>query len=146
MMVHYYRGVVNCLHIIAVSSSETTIAQIPRSVELRQRVVLVMNDRLLNREKVMIWAAMWRANNRRNGLTEFLIRRNCLPKLFKTRREARVWIEKNYGYLKEREDLRAEPLGWLLPRPVKVRVERIRNASRKSSGNQDAEGPEAVQV
>ena len=40
----------------------------------------------------------------------------------KTRREAREWIKKHYGYISERPDLQIEPHGWKMPVPVKVRV------------------------
>lgn len=40
--------------------------------------------------------------------------------LFRTRSEAREWIEKEYGYLRTRPDLQAEPHGWKMPIPVRV--------------------------
>jgi len=45
-----------------------------------------------------------------------------LPALFRTRRECRDYIKEKYGYIKNREDLREEPHGWRLPRPVKVEI------------------------
>ena len=46
----------------------------------------------------------------------------CLPLLFQTRRECRAYIEKEYGYIKRRPDLRAEPHNWRMPVATSVRV------------------------
>lgn len=69
-----------------------------------------------------LWGALWHSKNNIDGLTQYLLSENCLPVLFKTRREARIWIEGRYGYIKSRSDLRKEPHGWRLPRAVKVSV------------------------
>ncbi len=69
-----------------------------------------------------VWGALWKEKKKKEGAREFLLRRNRVPVLFKTRHEARCWIETNYGYIKTRKDLRAEPHGWRLPVPVKVSV------------------------
>lgn len=69
------------------------------------------------------WAAQWRADNRLDGsIRHLMYGRDLLPKLFKTRREARDWIEQEFGWLRERPDLKAEPFGWKMPVPVKVQV------------------------
>lgn len=47
---------------------------------------------------------------------------DCMPLMFRFRKEARQWAEKNYGYIKERKDLRVEPHGWKFPKPIKVKV------------------------
>lgn len=47
---------------------------------------------------------------------------NFKPCLFMTRREAREYIKCRYGYIKHRKDLRIEPHGWRLPKPVRVEV------------------------
>lgn len=46
--------------------------------------------------------------------------------VYRTRREARAWIEEHFGYLRHRPDLRAEPFGWRMPRAVRVTVTRDR--------------------
>lgn len=43
-------------------------------------------------------------------------------RLFRTRRECRAYIEMRYGYIRNREDLRAEPHGWRYPQAVLVTV------------------------
>jgi hypothetical protein len=43
-------------------------------------------------------------------------------RLFRTRREAREYIERRYGYIRHRPDLRAQPHGWHMPTAVPVRV------------------------
>lgn len=41
---------------------------------------------------------------------------------FRTRRECRVWIEREYGYIRKRPDLRRPPHEWRVPRAVRVTV------------------------
>ena len=70
-----------------------------------------------------LWAAQWHSKNRLDGETRHIINGDfCLPVLFRTRRECREFIQKHYGYIKEREDLRREPHGWRLPKAIKVQV------------------------
>ncbi len=47
---------------------------------------------------------------------------NCEPLLFHKRKDARAYIEKEYGYIKTREDLRRPPYNWRLPKAVRVNV------------------------
>lgn len=68
------------------------------------------------------WGAEWYSNNHLDGETRHLIFHLGIPALFKTRREARAYIHKHYGYIKNRPDLRREPHGWRLPRPIRVEV------------------------
>ena len=42
--------------------------------------------------------------------------------LFNTRKEARKFIKENYSFIRTRKDLRKEPHGWRMPKPVKVNV------------------------
>ena len=70
-----------------------------------------------------LWAGEWYSKNHLDGITKHLLYENCLPVLFRTRREIREYIEKKYGYIKDRKDLRDEPHGWRLPRAVKVKLE-----------------------
>jgi hypothetical protein len=72
-----------------------------------------------------IWAAQWRSKNQLDGITKHIINDNRLPALFKTREECRKFIEARYGYIAEREDLQEEPHGWMMPKPVKVKIEYI---------------------
>ena len=67
------------------------------------------------------WGVMWRSDSR-SGRSRHLMYKNRIPVMFVTRREAREWIKKNYGYISERPDLQIEPHGWKMPVPVKVRV------------------------
>ena len=70
----------------------------------------------------VIWGIRWHSKNRSDGVSEHLMYKGCLPLLFTTRREARAYIQKWYGYIKERDDLRREPHGWRLPTAVKVSI------------------------
>lgn len=73
-------------------------------------------------EPLVRWSALWHSENRLDGVTEHLLYENLLPALFVTRRECRTWINARWGYIKTRPDLRAEPHGWRLPKPVRVTI------------------------
>ena len=68
------------------------------------------------------WGALWRERDSQGRVAEYLLRENTLPVLFRTRREAREWIDTHYGYITRRPDLRAEPFRWRMPCPVRVTV------------------------
>ena len=70
----------------------------------------------------MLWGLLWRSKNKLNGITEHLIYRNCVPLIFRTRKQAREWADTHYGYIRNRPDLRREPHGWRLPKPVKIEI------------------------
>ena len=72
------------------------------------------------------YALLWRSRTKRDGLSEHIIHKDCVPMLFSTRSQARTCREKYYGYLRSSPDLRREPHGWLMPKVVKVRVEVVR--------------------
>ena len=65
---------------------------------------------------------MWRSYSKRDGKEERIEWENCNPVLFKTRKEALAHINLEYGYIRSRKDLKAEPYGWKMPRAVKVEV------------------------
>jgi len=77
---------------------------------------------------LVAWAVEWHSRNRLDGDRRYLMwQPEPGPgafRLFRTRRECRSYIESRYGYICGREDLRAEPHGWRMPRAVRVRVER----------------------
>lgn len=65
---------------------------------------------------------MWRSHNRLDGKRRHYMNSNCMPLFFMTRRECRAYIQDAYGYIKKRDDLRAEPYGWRLPKAVRVEI------------------------
>lgn len=67
------------------------------------------------------WAVEWHSRNRVDGDSRHLVWGDR-PTLFRTRRECRAWIEEHYGYIRDRDDLRAEPHGWRMPRAVLVDI------------------------
>ena len=69
-----------------------------------------------------LWALEWNSRSNLDGEQSHFMYENLLPKVFKTRREARAWAKEKYGYIKTRPDLRAQPYGWRMPRPVRVRL------------------------
>ena len=48
--------------------------------------------------------------------------KECLPLLFLTRKECRAYIDSNYGYIRDRYDLKQPPHNWRMPKAVKVEV------------------------
>ena len=76
-----------------------------------------------------LWMPLWKSSNRLDGKSRNLIKFHYKYPgrvlAFSTRRECREFIEKHWGYIKFRKDLRAEPHGWRLPEAVKVDIFRI---------------------
>ena len=72
--------------------------------------------------KVTRWGAMWRSCNRLNGESRHIMFRDQQPAMFRTRKEAREWIDAEYGYIGERKDLQSEPHGWRKPIPVRLEI------------------------
>lgn len=52
---------------------------------------------------------------------EHLVFDEGYPAMFRTRREARAFSEKRYGYIKKRPDLRTYPHFWRMPKPVRIK-------------------------
>ena len=63
------------------------------------------------------WAVKWICLD-----DSWIMWRKRLPLLFTTRKEARAWIEENYGFIRTRKDLRDAPHYWRMPRAVLVTV------------------------
>ena len=77
----------------------------------------------IHRGKRFVWAVLIRRKNRLDGKHEHIENdQNCVPRLFRTKREAAQWIEIKHGYLRNRLDLRREPHGWKMPIPISVTV------------------------
>jgi hypothetical protein len=75
---------------------------------------------------IIRWGAEGQNRNRANVAQRYLLcGADLLPALFRTRREARAWIEREYGYIRRRPDLRAEPHGWRMPVAVRVEIRRV---------------------
>ncbi len=68
------------------------------------------------------WSVLWRSENISDGKTERLHGTGGELPLFKTRQQARDFINEHYGYMRGRSDLKAEPHGWKMPIPVRVRT------------------------
>jgi len=76
------------------------------------------------------WGVIWRSEDRLDGKREHLLFENRLPRLFFTRREAREYAEKRYGYIRKRKDLRDEPHGWKMPVAARVAVDKAKEPSQ----------------
>lgn len=68
-----------------------------------------------------MWAVEWHNRNLLDADQRHLIWEHP-PRLFRSRRECRAFIEEKYGYIREWPDLRSEPHGWRMPRAVQVIV------------------------
>lgn len=68
----------------------------------------------------MVWGIQWESKNMLDGFTSHLMFRDGLPILFKTKRETLERIQSEFGYIRGRKDLRSEPHGWRMPKPVRV--------------------------
>jgi hypothetical protein len=63
---------------------------------------------------------MWVSNGKEPR--RHLVNMDTLPKMFATRKDARRFASEQFGYIRERKDLRGAPHFWRMPRPVKVEV------------------------
>jgi hypothetical protein len=70
-----------------------------------------------------LWGVLWRSKNKLDGKQEVIMYNNGsgIPYLFTTRHEARLFIEQ-FSYIRDRPDLRREPHGWRMPKPVRVKI------------------------
>lgn len=80
------------------------------------------------------WGILWRSDNWLDGYSSHLVadrwvdrilvltRATCMPILFDTRKQARDFIFKEYGWIDHRPDLRNQPHGWKKPVPVKLMI------------------------
>jgi hypothetical protein len=74
------------------------------------------------------WAILWRSDNLLDGESEYFLGMTdhpCRKALFNTRAEARTFITKHFGYLRDRRDLRDEPHGWKMPVPMRVKIHMV---------------------
>lgn len=72
------------------------------------------------KQKLKKWGLEWFSENEKDGVTRHLLFKSYFPVMFLTRKETREFANKEYGYIKTRKDLRQEPHGWRIPRPVKI--------------------------
>jgi len=70
------------------------------------------------------WAIQWISNSRLDGTTRYFMGEPTrgMTMLFRTRKQARTYRDKHWGYIRYRTDLQDEPHGWKLPRVVRVNV------------------------
>lgn len=68
------------------------------------------------------WAALWRSKNKLDGTTTYIIYSRLLPALFISKKQAQRFIESEYGYIRNRPDLKKEPHGWRMPKAVRVTI------------------------
>ena len=68
------------------------------------------------------WGAKWYSKNRLDGVVERILFHEYKPAMFPTKKEAMEFIKEKYGYIATRKDLRVEPHGWRMPKPVKLKI------------------------
>ena len=59
------------------------------------------------------WGVKWNGN---------IMWDDGMPLLFETCREARIYIDGRYGYIRDRKDLRGPPCNWHMAKAVRVEV------------------------
>jgi hypothetical protein len=69
------------------------------------------------------WAILWQSSTNLMGIDAISCgtsQTNIM--IFHTRHEARkeIWIR--FGYIKDRPDLKSEPHGWKMPKPVRIKL------------------------
>jgi hypothetical protein len=66
------------------------------------------------------WMPLWRYGPQQNETGQ--IQGPFQQTAFLTRRECRAYIQKTWGYIKTRPDLRGAPHHWRLPVPILVEI------------------------
>lgn len=89
---------------------------------------------------IQLWAPKWSQTSKLDGHRENLIWHDLMPAIFRSRRECREFIEREFGYIRHRDDLRREPHCWRMPRAVKVEVTEVGKPRRggRVGGSRDA--------
>ena len=86
----------------------------------------------MKKTSVTRWAVLWHSKNKLDGIREHIIFEERLPRLFNTWQQARNYAVKKFGYIRFRKDLRSEPHGWRMPRPIKCTITYQVNEGSKS--------------
>lgn len=70
------------------------------------------------------WGIIWRERRGCGPVVESLLVGDPerWPLIFRTRREARAFIQHRYGYIARRPDLRGPGWGWRMPQARRVRI------------------------
>ena len=70
------------------------------------------------------WAVLFRQVNKVDGAKCHLVHQpiSCVPFLYRTRKQAKLFIEQEFGYIRRRKDLQDEPHGWRMPIPIRVNI------------------------
>ena len=80
-----------------------------------------MSGRL--RRSRLAWGIKWVSDPPLDGHKEYIIGGAFGEQAaFATRREARAYRDKRYGYIREREDLKRPPHCWKLPQVVRIKM------------------------
>lgn len=68
------------------------------------------------------WGIVWQSKNPVDGVVRHFVRGEdrSLPRIFRTRQQARDYAKRMFSDLAKRDDLRRH--GWKMPRVVRVRV------------------------
>ena len=71
-------------------------------------------------ESAVRWAVRWR--NVGFSPSEHILYEDRMPVMFRTRAEARAYIDQKFGYIRTRKDLRTWPHCWRIPQPIRAKV------------------------
>ncbi len=73
----------------------------------------------------MIWGILFKYKDSVYTPCSRIEYKGGIPIIFKTKIACKKYIDKNYGYIKIRKDLRNYPHFWRLPKPTKIDVVEI---------------------
>lgn len=96
-------------------------APVVRLLRQRQGSLMHRDSSRINKT-VTRWGLLDDTTTQLDGRCVHLIFENCLPVIFRTRREARAYAEKKFGYIRARPDLLREPHNCRVPRAVRITV------------------------
>jgi len=91
--------------------------------------------------KYLYWSVLWHSKNCLDGIKEYIVHENQLPVLFHTKREAKEYIKRRFGYIATRKDLRidTEPLNAIpIKRDYRVDIEVERGLAYTHEGKKQA--------
>jgi hypothetical protein len=75
---------------------------------------------MIGLDSVTRWGVRWRQVG--PNASEHIMYENRVPVIFYTRREAREWVNKRYGYIRGRKDLFSAPHFLRMPAPIRVKL------------------------
>jgi hypothetical protein len=74
----------------------------------------------MGKKEIERWCILWSPGKKNKMTGDHIIFKDCIPKMFTSKKDCKKWIDQEYSYIKERKDLRAAPYYWRLPKPARI--------------------------